>query len=118
MRFGRFRFRRCDRGPTRATQLGWAAWEAITAIAVVLAVLHHSPAVNEALGGSWWWCCRDCLRHLEGSSVFKETASRRRRDRDRQPHPGGDCLRHPMAHRVREPTHANHKVVGTGSGRR
>jgi hypothetical protein len=22
---------------------------------VVLAVLHHTPAVNEALGGAWWW---------------------------------------------------------------
>jgi hypothetical protein len=25
------------------------------AIAVPLAVLHHTPAVNEALGGTWWW---------------------------------------------------------------
>ena len=30
-------------------------WAALVAFAVVLAVLHHSPDVNEALGGTWWW---------------------------------------------------------------
>jgi len=32
--------------------LGWAA---LAAFAVTLAVLHHTPEVNEALGGTWWW---------------------------------------------------------------
>jgi hypothetical protein len=30
-------------------------WVGLLAIAVPLALLHHSPAVNEALGGTWWW---------------------------------------------------------------
>jgi L-asparagine transporter-like permease len=30
-------------------------WAALAAFAVVLAVMHHSPDVNEALGGTWWW---------------------------------------------------------------
>jgi hypothetical protein len=30
-------------------------WVAVAVFAVVLAVLHHSPDVNEALGGTWWW---------------------------------------------------------------
>jgi hypothetical protein len=30
-------------------------WAALPVFCVVLAVLHHTPAVNEALGGTWWW---------------------------------------------------------------
>ena len=30
-------------------------WVALPAFAVTLAVLHHTPEVNEALGGTWWW---------------------------------------------------------------
>jgi hypothetical protein len=30
-------------------------WGAVAVFSVVLAALHHSPAVNEALGGTWWW---------------------------------------------------------------
>ena len=49
----RLPFRRCAGVADMRNTLRWAPW---VAIAVALAVLHRSPEVNEALGGtSWWW---------------------------------------------------------------
>jgi len=48
----RLPFRRCAGVADMRNTLRWAPW---VAIAVALAVLHRSPEVNEALGGTWWW---------------------------------------------------------------
>ena len=53
--------------------LRWAPW---VAIAVALAVLHRSPEVNEALGGtSWWWLA---VAAVTVFAIWRDLQSRKR----------------------------------------
>jgi hypothetical protein len=60
-------------------------WAGLLAIAVPLALLHHSPAVNEALGGTWWWWV--AVAALITFALWRDLQSSRKPPEDRSSEP-------------------------------